>query len=544
MRNVLAHVPPRAARRPVDAHPARCLPGPEPIPPTTPPTAARCSSCCRAGRTRVSFSGHMHLTEHHYLGADGGSAGPGRTTTRCWPRRPGAGGAARATGAASPRADCPDGTPNGYHVLSVDGARYTTRFVPAAGKAPAAVARAGGTAAAARSARSWPGRRIPHAVGGADPGRRGWSLRAGCQCVRRRPSDRDLRDGRPEGGCRCSVLRWPIHSWPGSLQAIRPPRSRGCGGALLPRVEGAVAWRPRPRSAPPHRARQGRVCAGSRGSRRARGGTKPKRCRWRNHPRLRGVAAADRGEPALGVRGSSPGLRNKPVDWGIATKRTSSPAMLLPKLACPLPIAGGTRTGSVPLRHHPPSTRRGRPHACHPLSRRRAGPGSMGRRRCRTRQGRPRHLVDRQDKGRVEIVRCAAPKQGLCGTIIWISEPKDAQGRPQTDSGNKNPALRNRPIIGLPIFEGWREAGAEQVDGIGLRSRAGYDLRRPRDHARRRQAHHQRLSHVPVQFGDVEPLSRRTLGRPTIADRSQPFICRAARSGPWPRPARAPCPRG
>jgi C terminal of Calcineurin-like phosphoesterase len=33
-----------------------------------------------------------------------------------------------------PSADSPDGIPNGFHVLAVDGAQYTTRFVPAAGK--------------------------------------------------------------------------------------------------------------------------------------------------------------------------------------------------------------------------------------------------------------------------------------------------------------------------------------------------------------------------------------------------------------------------
>ena len=68
-------------------------------------------------------------------------------------------------------------------------------------------------------------------------------------------------------------------------------------------------------------------------------------------------------------------------------------------------------------------------------------------------------------KGRVDIVKCAAPKQGLCGTIVWISEPNDKQGKPQTDKGNKNASLRNRPIIGLPIFEGWREAGANKWKG-------------------------------------------------------------------------------
>ena len=69
------------------------------------------------------------------------------------------------------------------------------------------------------------------------------------------------------------------------------------------------------------------------------------------------------------------------------------------------------------------------------------------------------------NKGRVEIVDCAAPKQGVCGRIIWISQPNDSQGRPQTDKANKNPNLRKRAIIGLPLFEGWRSAGVNRWKG-------------------------------------------------------------------------------
>ena len=64
-----------------------------------------------------------------------------------------------------------------------------------------------------------------------------------------------------------------------------------------------------------------------------------------------------------------------------------------------------------------------------------------------------------------QIVNCAPPKQGLCGTIVWISQPNDAKGKPQTDRGNPNPALKNRPIIGLPLFEGWREDGRNKWKG-------------------------------------------------------------------------------
>jgi uncharacterized protein (DUF2147 family) len=69
------------------------------------------------------------------------------------------------------------------------------------------------------------------------------------------------------------------------------------------------------------------------------------------------------------------------------------------------------------------------------------------------------------NKGRVEIAKCAAPMQGLCGTIVWISQPSDAQGRPQTDKKNKDPRLRNRPIVGMAVFEGWRPAGANAWKG-------------------------------------------------------------------------------
>jgi hypothetical protein len=68
-------------------------------------------------------------------------------------------------------------------------------------------------------------------------------------------------------------------------------------------------------------------------------------------------------------------------------------------------------------------------------------------------------------KGRVEIVDCAPPAKGVCGKIVWISQPNDAKGRPQTDRANGNPSLRSRPIVGLQLFEGWRENGRRSGGG-------------------------------------------------------------------------------
>jgi hypothetical protein len=78
----------------------------------------------------VSFSGHSHTTEHHYFGP---REGFGRNvphhhhvlTAACgsWWSGP-------LDERGVPIADSRDGTPKGFHVLSVEENRYTTRFVP------------------------------------------------------------------------------------------------------------------------------------------------------------------------------------------------------------------------------------------------------------------------------------------------------------------------------------------------------------------------------------------------------------------------------
>jgi hypothetical protein len=82
-------------------------------------------------RPAVSFSGHMHTTEHHYL--DGDEGGSRRTphhhhvltaVSGSWWSGP-----YDHRGVAV--ADSYDGSPNGFHVLTVDGNRYTTRYQPA-----------------------------------------------------------------------------------------------------------------------------------------------------------------------------------------------------------------------------------------------------------------------------------------------------------------------------------------------------------------------------------------------------------------------------
>jgi hypothetical protein len=79
-------------------------------------------------RYTVSFAGHTHTTEHHYYAAADGWKGAAphhhHVLSGSWWSGP-----YDHRGVAS--ADSRDGTPNGFHILSVDGLNYTTRFIPA-----------------------------------------------------------------------------------------------------------------------------------------------------------------------------------------------------------------------------------------------------------------------------------------------------------------------------------------------------------------------------------------------------------------------------
>ena len=79
------------------------------------------------GRRTLSIAGHTHTTEHHYPRDDHHHHVLTAVSGSWW-----SGPSAR-TGI--PCADSRDGTPNGFHVLSIDGDRYATRYRSAQGEA-------------------------------------------------------------------------------------------------------------------------------------------------------------------------------------------------------------------------------------------------------------------------------------------------------------------------------------------------------------------------------------------------------------------------
>ncbi len=77
----------------------------------------------------VSFAGHSHTTEHHYLGPDHGFGRAEPHHHHVLTAASGSWWGGPLDHRGIPVAESRDGSPKGFHVLSVDGNRYTTRFV-------------------------------------------------------------------------------------------------------------------------------------------------------------------------------------------------------------------------------------------------------------------------------------------------------------------------------------------------------------------------------------------------------------------------------
>ena len=82
-------------------------------------------------RYTVSFAGHTHTTEHHYFDGPDGWKGAAPLHQHVLTTLSGSWWSGPYDHRGVPSADSRDGTPNGFHILSVDGLNYTTRFIPA-----------------------------------------------------------------------------------------------------------------------------------------------------------------------------------------------------------------------------------------------------------------------------------------------------------------------------------------------------------------------------------------------------------------------------
>ena len=64
--------------------------------------------------------------------------------------------------------------------------------------------------------------------------------------------------------------------------------------------------------------------------------------------------------------------------------------------------------------------------------------------------------LDAEKRGQVEIYRSENGK--YYGKIVWLKTPNDPKtGKPQLDDKNPDPALRNRPVMGLVVLRSFHE---------------------------------------------------------------------------------------
>ena len=63
----------------------------------------------------------------------------------------------------------------------------------------------------------------------------------------------------------------------------------------------------------------------------------------------------------------------------------------------------------------------------------------------------------------VKVVNCQGNR--VCANVIRLQEPNNADGTPKLDLKNKNPALRSRHLIGMPVIDGMEQTGPNTFQG-------------------------------------------------------------------------------
>lgn len=67
--------------------------------------------------------------------------------------------------------------------------------------------------------------------------------------------------------------------------------------------------------------------------------------------------------------------------------------------------------------------------------------------------------------GRLTVKVVACGNNLVCANVIRLQEPNNADGTPKLDLKNKNPALRSRHLIGMPVIEGMAPSGPNTWQG-------------------------------------------------------------------------------
>lgn len=75
-------------------------------------------------------------------------------------------------------------------------------------------------------------------------------------------------------------------------------------------------------------------------------------------------------------------------------------------------------------------------------------------------------LTDTGD-AQIRMTKCGANSASMCGTIIWLQQPRDANGLPLTDAKNPDPAKRSHPLLGTMIAIDFRPTSDDPERLVG-----------------------------------------------------------------------------
>ncbi len=60
------------------------------------------------------------------------------------------------------------------------------------------------------------------------------------------------------------------------------------------------------------------------------------------------------------------------------------------------------------------------------------------------------------DESIIKVHNCTTDTDAFCGTLVWLKEPKESDGSAKLDKLNKDPAKKDKPMIGLDILIGMK----------------------------------------------------------------------------------------
>ena len=58
----------------------------------------------------------------------------------------------------------------------------------------------------------------------------------------------------------------------------------------------------------------------------------------------------------------------------------------------------------------------------------------------------------KNDESIIRVKPCKTTEDAFCGTLVWLKEPTEADGSPKVDKLNKDPAKKNKPMVGLELL--------------------------------------------------------------------------------------------